>query len=99
MSKAFSKDAVSRKIHIELYRMTNRLRCVILAAGSRKALCGRAGFTIMLFNSTFDLQSSGLGITHMKKIIASLVTASLALVSVQAFAQASDAAPAAAATA
>ena len=30
----------------------------------------------------------------MKKIIASLVTASLALVSVQAFAQASDAAPA-----
>jgi len=40
-----------------------------------------------------------LGITHMKKIIASLVTASLALVSVQAFAQASDAAPAAASAA
>ncbi|MBN3758425.1 hypothetical protein G3N95_36335 [Paraburkholderia sp. Tr-20389] len=35
----------------------------------------------------------------MKKIIASLVTASLALVSVQAFAQASDAAPAAASAA
>src|SRR5262249_28783530 len=37
--------------------------------------------------------------SSMKKIIASLVTAAVALVSVQAFAQASDAAPAAASTA
>jgi hypothetical protein len=49
MLKAIGKEAVSRKIHIEAYEMTNRQRCVILPAGSGRALCGPAGFAIMRF--------------------------------------------------
>ncbi|CAG9191383.1 hypothetical protein BCAR13_1040027 [Paraburkholderia caribensis] len=47
--KGIGKEAVSRKIHIEAYGMTNSQRCVILPAGSRRALCGPAGFAIMRF--------------------------------------------------
>jgi hypothetical protein len=32
--------------------MTNRLRCVILPAGSREAPCGDVGFTLKLFQFT-----------------------------------------------
>jgi hypothetical protein len=78
--------------------MTNAPRHAILFSRENPTASASGEFrAVPIHNANAPTQPVSFGNSTMKKILAPLVTASIALISVQAFAQASEATPAAAA--